>query len=708
MNISLLSLAASLALVATLHAAEPTEIIIADFEGTNYGNWKATGEAFGSAPARGTLPGQMKVDGFQGKGLVNSFVVGDKSTGTLTSPSFKVERKFIQFLIGGGKQEGKTCLNLLLDGKIVRTATGPNDKSGGSEHLDWQAWDVSDLAGKTVTLEIVDQATGGWGHVSVDQIVQTDRKLPGLLVDAKREFTIAKRYLNLPVKNGAPKRRVSLLVDDKTVREFEIELADAAPDFWVFLDLAPFQTKHAVVKVDRLPEDSTALQSIEQADEIKGTENLYREKLRPQFHFSSRRGWLNDPNGLVYFQGEYHLYYQHNPYGWSWGNMHWAHAVSPDLVHWKELPIALYPPTFSDMAFSGSAVVDAQNTSGWKSGAEDVLVAAYTSTGRGECMVYSHDRGRTFQEFSGNPVVKHNGRDPKIFWHEPTKKWVMCLYDEADKQQHITFHTSPDLKAWEYQSRVTGFFECPDMFELSVDGNAKNKKWVLTAASSEYMIGQFDGKTFTPETPKLTGHRGHGFYAAQTYSDIPASDGRRIQIGWGQMPTPGMPFNQMMCFPCELTLRTTPDGVRLCFQPVKEIEKLHAKPHTLKAQSLKPGENPLSIINGELFDLRAEFEPGDAAEVGFYVRGTFVSYDAKNEELICKDRRVALKPAGGKVRVQILADRTSLEIFGNDGVVYMPMPVISKEQDKSLAVFAKGGTARITALDVFELRSAWE
>ena len=141
---------------------------------------------------------------------------------------------------------------------------------------------------------------------------------------------------------------------------------------------------------------------------------------------------------------------------------------------------------------------------------------------------------------------------------------------------------------------------------------------------------------------------------------------------------------------------------------MKEIEKLHAKPHTLKAQSLKPGENPLSIINGELFDLRAEFEPGDAAEVGFYVRGTFVSYDAKNEELICKDRRVALKPAGGKVRVQILADRTSLEIFGNDGVVYMPMPVISKEQDKSLAVFAKGGTARITALDVFELRSAWE
>ena len=551
----------------------------------------------------------------------------------------------------------------------------------------------------------------------LNQNLPTNRNVPGLLTNAQREFLVQKRYLNLPVKNGAAKRRVSFIAEERTEREFEIELANAEPNFWAFLDLAPFQGKRAMLKVDLLPQDSKALESIEQADRIKGAENLYQERLRPQFHFSSRRGWNNDPNGLVYDRGEYHLFYQHNPYGWNWGNMHWGHAVSADLVHWQELPIAIYPREFGDWVFSGSAVVDKENTAGWKTGKEAVLVAAFTSTGRGECISYSNDRGRSWQEFSGNPVVKHRGRDPKLVWHAPTHKWVMCLYDEVGATRNIAFYTSPDLKSWEFQSRIEGFFECPDLFELPVDATgssadgsdaAKKTKWVLTAASSEYRIGQFDGKQFTPETPRLPGQRGRGFYAAQTYSDIPPSDGRRIQVGWGQMPAPGMPFNQMMTFPCELTLRTTPDGIRLCFQPVREIEKLHGKSHRLKAQPLNPGENPLSSISGELFDIRAEFEPGEAAQIGFNIRGSEVTFDVQKQELLCKDRKMPLRVADGKVRLQILADRTSLEIFGNDGIDYMPMPVIAKEDDKSLALFAKGGAAKISALEVFELRSAWE
>ena len=261
--------------------------------------------------------------------------------------------------------------------------------------------------------------------------------LPAAPAEAARELLIEKRFLNLPVKNHAPKHRVKLLVDGQIAREFEIELADREPDFWVFLDLAPFQGKHAVIQVDGLGADSTALSAIEQADQIKGAEDLYHEALRPQFHFSSQRGWNNDPNGLVFYQGEYHLYYQHNPYGWDWGNMHWGHAISTDLVHWQELPIALYPHQFGDWAFSGSAVVDRDNTGGFKTGREAPLVAAYTSTGRGECIVFSNDRGRTWTEFNGNPVVKHEGRDPRLLWHRPTKRWVMAVYDELDGKRWI-------------------------------------------------------------------------------------------------------------------------------------------------------------------------------------------------------------------------------------------------------------------------------
>ena len=692
--------------------AKETDIVFADFEGKDYGDWKVTGDAFGTGPAQGTLSGQMKVTGFLGKGLVNSYHGGDKSTGTLTSPEFKISRKYVSFLIGGGGWEGKTCMNLLVDGNVVRTATGTNTQPGGSEALEVRFWDVSDLAGKTARIQIVDDATGGWGHINVDHVVLTDRR-PALLLEQKREMTFEKRYLNFPVKNGAPKRRVAVMIDGNAVREFDIELADAEPDFWVFLDVSAFKSKQAVLRVGKLAEDSAALKSIEQGDSIKGAEDLYREKLRPQFHFTSRRGWNNDTNGMVYYKGEYHMFYQHNPYGWHWGNMHWGHAVSTDLVHWEELPIAIYPYKFGDWVFSGSAVVDWRNTSGFKSGPDEVLVAAFTSTGRGEAIAYSNDRGRTWTDYGGNPVVKHSGRDPRLLWHEPAKHWVMAVYDEdpnepdKDKKRCIAFYTSPDLKAWQFQSRTHGFFECPDLFELPVDGKADNRKWVLTAASSEYMIGQFDGRKFTPETPRLPGHRGNAFYAAQTFSDIPPADGRRIQMGWGRMATPGMPFNQMVCFPCELTLRNTVDGVRMFWQPVKEIEKLRAKSHSLKAQELKPGETPLSGITGELLDIRAEFDVGQAEEVGLNVRGTPVAYNAKDRTIACKDHKVPLKLPDGKLRVQVLVDRTSFEIFAGDGLVYMPMAVTSKEEDKSLEAFSRGGTARIALLEVHELRSIW-
>ena len=702
-----------------LRAAE--DIVIADFEGANYGEWRITGEAFGSAPARGTLPRQMKVDGFLGNGLVNSFAGGDKSTGTLTSPSFKIERRYLSFLIGGGGYSNETCMNLLLDGKVARTATGPNTQSGGSERLQAAGWDMSEFLGREAIIEIVDKRTGGWGHINVDQILQTDRKPPIEQRDATREIAINQRYLHFPVKHGAAKKKVQVLRGGAVERFFDVELADTEPDWWAFLDVSAWRGEKLVVKVNTLREDSRALASISQSDEIDGAANLYQEPLRPQLHFSARRGWNNDPNGLVFYQGEYHLFFQHNPYGWDWGNMHWGHAVSRDLTHWEERAEALYPDAMGPM-FSGSAIVDWKNTSGFGTNGEPPMVSIYTAAGNPtvQCLAYSTDHGRTFTKYAGNPVVKQitgGNRDPKVLWHEPTKRWAMTLYVGFDENKDgkrstrhtIHFLTSPNLKEWTVTSQIDGLFECPDFFELPVDGDAKNKKWVLTAASSEYLVGSFDGAKFTAETPKLPGHRGKGFYAAQTFSDIPSNDGRRIQIGWLQAPSPGMSFNQAMTVPLELTLRSTPDGPRLVWQPGNELARLRAKSYEAGSFVLKPNDaNPLAKAHGELLELQAEFEPGVDSEIRFNVRGVPISYSAAKQELTVNGHRSPAPLRGGQQRITVLADRTAFEVFASDGLTYVPMPVIPKRDALDVEASVTGTPVKFSKLAAHELNSIWK
>jgi fructan beta-fructosidase len=388
--------------------------------------------------------------------------------------------------------------------------------------------------------------------------------------------------------------------------------------------------------------------------------------------------------------------------------MHWGHAVSTDLVHWKELPIAIYPHKFGDWVFSGSAVVDADNTAGFKTGDQDVIVAAYTSTGRGEAIAYSNDRGRTFTDFSGNPVVKHSGRDPKVIWYAPGKHWVMALFDEDGKSGGIAFYTSTNLKNWQRASRIDGYHECPEIFEIALDGKPDSKKWVVYGADGAYQVGSFDGKTFTPDGGKLPFNRGNCFYASQTFSDIPASDGRRIQIAWGRINTPGMPFNQCMLFPVKLTLRTTDAGPRLFAMPVREIEKLHAKKHQLKDQAIEPGKNPLAAVEAELMDISAAIDCGRAAEVSLVVRGTPVTYDVAKQMLTCGGKTAPLKCPGGKLKLRILVDRNSIEIFANDGEVYMPIGKIHPADNRKLEISSKDGAAKATELTVWELRSAWE
>lgn len=699
-------------LVCGLRSARAAEdIVVADFEGADYGAWQSTGEAFGKAPARGALPGQMAVDGFVGKGLVNSFAGGDKSTGTLTSPQFELKRKFLSFLIGGGGYSNETCLNLLVEGKVLRTAVGPNVQSGGSERLQSGGWDVSELLGRSVVIEIVDRRTGGWGHINVDHIVQTDRPPPIERREVTREIRIMQRYLHLPVKNGAAKKKVEVLRAGVVERFFDIELADGDADWWAFLDVSAWRGETLTVKVNRLKSDSRGLESISQGDEIKGAENLYRETLRPRYHFTAKRGWLNDPNGLVYYEGEYHLFFQHNPYGYEWGNMHWGHAVSRDLIQWEELGESLYPDAMGPM-FSGSAVMDWKNTSGFGKDGKPPMVLAYTAAGNPavQCLAYSTDRGRTVTKYSGNPVVKEftpGNRDPKIIWHEPTQRWVMTLYvgfDETKEGKKTTRHTihfltSPNLKDWTLASQTEDFFECPDFFELPVDGNAKNKKWVLIGASSEYMIGTFDGAKFTPETAKLPGHRGKGFYAAQTFSDIP--DGRRIMIGWLQAPSPGMPFNQCMSLPLELKLIGTQAGPRLQWTAI--TSELPVAARRVLDQPLAPGEtNELSKDGFTL--VQAEFEPDANSEVKFTVNGVPILYNAAKLELTVNGHRAPAPLRAGKQRITIITDRTAFEVFASDGLTYVPMPVLWKEEARGVKVSVSGAALKSSKFTALELK----
>lgn len=703
--------------LAAAFAAEP-DVLVADFEGDTYGAWTAAGSAFGRAPARGALPGQMSVDGYVGRGLVNSFLGGDAATGTLTSPPFQIQRRYLSFLMGGGQFPGQTCMDLLVNGQAVRTATGPNAAPGGSERLQPAQWDVSDLRGQTVSLRIVDQATGGWGHINVDQIVQSDVRLPGLIANAKREIVLKKQYLHLPVKNGAPKRLMTIRVDGQILRQFEIELADSQPDWWAYAEFHDCLNKTATVEVDQLREDSAGLSAIEQSDDVKGAEPLYREKLRPQFHFTSRRGWNNDPNGLVYYRGEYHLFYQHNPYGWNWGNMHWGHAISTNLVHWQEVGEALYPDAQGTM-FSGSAVVDERNTAGFQTGAEKPIALIYTAAGgtsarsKGQKftqgLAYSNDRGRTWTKYEKNPVLGHiraENRDPKVIWHEPTKKWVMALY--LDKND-FTFFGSTDLKSWTHLSDLVlaRDIECPDLFELPVQGRSGESRWIFYGANGTYLVGAFDGVKFTAESGPHPLNYGNCFYAAQTFSDIPAADGRRIMIGWGRVNLPGMPFNQMMDFPVSLTLRETPAGPRLFTLPVAEIDSLRAGVRAVPAQPLRPGENPFANLGGELLDMSVDLSLGEAEKVGLNVRGVPVTYDHAQRKLFCLTQSAPLEPVNGRIKLRLLVDRASIEIFANDGQVYMPNGVLLDEKNLALEAFATGGAARLNSATVATLKSAW-
>jgi fructan beta-fructosidase len=532
--------------------------------------------------------------------------------------------------------------------------------------------------------------------------------------DLSRDLVIQNSYLNFPVKNGAPMRHISLLLDGKSERAFDIELADGTPDWWAFLDATPFRGKVVTIQVNDLPKGSVGLSSVDESGQIKDSGDLYREPLRPQFHFTSRRGWLNDPNGLVYFKGEYHLFYQHNPYGWNSGNMSWGQAVSRDLVHWHELPLALYPDEHGAI-WSGSAVVDWNNTADFQIGKQPALVAMFTAAGNPftQEIAYSNDRGRTWSKFEKNPVLGHmaaDNRDPKVTWFASGKKWVMALY--LDHNDYAIFE-SRDLKHWSKLQNftLTGDAECPNFFEIPLDGNARNPRWVFFGASGVYVVGKFDGHVFVPETQPRRLENGNCWYAAQVYSDIPARDGRCILIPWGRLPNGdifrGMPFNQMMGLPVELTLHSESAGAVLGVRPVRELASLRRHKQKIPPQPIMPGINPLAGMRGELFEIQAQIAIGGAKEIRFDLRGVPAICDVADGKLSCLGCQADLAPVDGEINLHIFVDRASVDIYGGDGTLYMPMATTIQPQNRGLALSCRGGGARVVSMTVYKLKSEW-
>lgn len=479
----------------------------------------------------------------------------------------------------------------------------------------------------------------------------------------------------------------------------------------------------------------------------------YAGKYRPQIHFSSKHNWLNDPNGLVYFDGEYHLFYQYNPFGSGWGFMSWGHAVSTDLIHWEQLNVAMRPDALGDI-FSGCAVIDKNNTAGF---GENAMVALYTSAGKTQTqsIAYSTDKGRTFIKYSKNPVLKNPGRpdfrDPKVFWHEATNKWVMSLATGRT----ISFYESPNLKEWTKISEFGfdmgaqgGIWECPDLFPLMIEGKVK---WVLLVSvnlgapnggsGTQYFIGDFNGKDFIADKstyPKWLDF-GKDNYAGITWDNIPASDGRKIQIAWmnnwdyaGKIPTFSDGTNGSrgnMTLPRELTLGKNKQGeIILLNKVVAEIEKIASEWETVSNGNFEnEKEFEIDLQNKKAYHLQLttnlskeqvlsislKNSKGELSTIEINNQSERIYFDRKNSgEISFSDLfgNLSYGPFpynSDRVILDLYVDQSSIELVANDGVLTLSNLVFPSSTYNQIKLKINAGSIPLY-IKTRTLASIWE
>ncbi|MBL7738772.1 MAG: glycoside hydrolase family 32 protein [Chitinophagaceae bacterium] len=476
---------------------------------------------------------------------------------------------------------------------------------------------------------------------------------------------------------------------------------------------------------------------------------FYKEKYRPQFHFTPAIHWMNDPNGLVYHKGEYHLFYQFNPMGNRWGHMSWGHAVSKDLVHWQHLPVAI-PEEKDTMIFSGTCVSDIHNTSGFaKTPGITPLVAIYTAhienVSQTQHLAYSLDDGRTWIKYNRNPILDIGSkefRDPQVFWYEPQKKWVMCVVLATDKK--VRFYSSANLIQWQPLSDfgpagdVNGVWECPDLFEVPVEGEPRKTKWVLMHSPAPYMqyfVGEFDGAAF--KTGKATDKifrpdYGPDYYAAITYKNLPVRS-PVTSIGWvnnwnyaNDIPT--SPWKSAMSLPRKLSVKKINTEWVLLQQPVEAIRSLREKQLVqLKGQTIS-GVKRLPVSTRQC-ELNITIQPSDGAncgvrlaagngheiEIGYntvtqtlYIdrsKTAHRSFHANFEKLTRYETAVPLN--NKTLTLSVLFDQSIVEVFANNGEAVLTAQLFPDEKDNGIEIFSHKGSSGIVSLRVWKMKSIW-
>ena len=568
---------------------------------------------------------------------------------------------------------------------------------------------------------------------------------------APRELELTGKYMLFPVRNPGKDIKANLVrveIDGVLAYQFGVFLAPTAEtiDAWGCLDVSEYAGKKAKISWANGPQDywSAAVAMIQSSNEIRASVPIYTEKGRPQFHFSQRVGWNNDTNGMVYADGLYHLSWQCNPMIAAFANMFWGHAVSKDLVHWEEQPILLRtmrkggdaksfnPSMVLGQAYSGSSVVDQNNTLGKQVGKTKTLIIAVTDTGGGnpkaggtfgESLAYSTDSGKTYSLLRDiNPIISHNGRDPKIFWYEPTKTWCIVVYNGGHSAPapvgwigKMEFYSSKDLKTWTKESETEEIYhECPEFVELPVDEDTKNKKWMLFDASTKYQVGTFDGKTFKPENTQPRFAMGGEMKAGQCFSNAP--DGRAICMVWARtfQKDKHTPFNQGFTLPIELSLKTTSDGVRCYANPVKELEALRGSEIlSVSKQKLTTGDNFLKFKqSAELVEIAMtiDYSTGTKpATIEVQLGDNKFTYDVATREVAAaKGKLISYDKEDGKLDLRFYVDRPTVEVFAEHGAVYL---FHNRAQQGTpmdqVIVRLKTGDATVENMKVYRLKSIW-
>lgn len=570
------------------------------------------------------------------------------------------------------------------------------------------------------------------------------------------------KYLLLPIQEDKGEAFVKLETGKNTDTPMDMRLAVDAVDYYVPFEL-PQGVDTATIIVKKMAAGAMCWDSISVADTFSITNPDY---YRPLYHHAPLYGWMNDPNGLIYKDGEYHLYFQFNPYGSKWGNMHWGHSVSSDMIHWEFMEPAIERDTLGHI-FSGSAVIDTENSAGY---GKDAMVAIYTSAsdkiGQVQSLAYSIDNGRTYTKYEGNPILTpHDGkkdfRDPMIFKYEPNGKWYMIVsaYDE------MRFYNSDDLKHWEYVSAFgkgygaqPSMFECPDFFQLPVDGNENNMKWVMLVninpgcmfggSATQYFIGEFDGKEFKCDTkPEVTKWMDFGkdHYAAVCFNNM---NGREVAIPWmsNWQYANDTPFKQNRGangLPRELSLYTAPDGqIYLASDVIKEANSLKKDTQVTESIEVAGGYDIDEIIPGNdgAYQIEMDVVPGAADVVGFDLMNdngekVKIYFDMKAKKFVMdraesgkidfgqpNDTEEVKKTAinyvnnfalgtwapislckGGKYHLNIFVDRSSVEIFVDEGRIAMTNLVFPTTPYDKMHFYTEGGDAKVENMQVSKL-----